>query len=294
MCKEGYHLYEGRVIKILSCSDCNIRCKHCYISFKGNFSDDDLYEIVDKLADNHEIRINGTEPLLHKGYLKALKKAQQKLILTNGLVFKDNYDYIDELKAIGIETIGISYHFDIHESISLVSKEYLNILFAEIIKRGLNVQVMTTITSKNYKKVPEYCNYCFEKGIKKIRFTNFISQGNAKELEDALILSDEDRYDFFRIIDDMRSIYSKDVLEIQRCGSFGSDVDNKKKFNCTAGYDSIVITPDYEVYPCLFFAKKGNEIGYYENGNIYIRDDFKNDERECMAIKKLNKRRCKK
>lgn len=292
MSKEGYHLYDGKVIKILSCSECNVKCKHCYISFKGSLSGCDLYDMVNKLADDHEIRINGSEPLLHKEYLESLKRAKQKLILTNGLVFKDNYDYIDELKDIGIKRIGISYHFDIHDSISLVSKEYLDNLFKEIIKRGLDVQVMTTITSENYKMIPEYCDYCFKNGIKIIRFTNFISQGNAKEMDDNLILSDEERNDFFRIIDDMRSIYPKDILEIQRCGSFGNDINGCKEFCCDAGFGSVVITPDYSVYPCLFFAKKGNEIGYYEDGNIYISDDYKNDRTECMAIKKLNKRMC--
>jgi len=291
MLKKGYHLFKGNVVKILSCSNCNVNCKHCYISFKGNLTETQINDMVDKLVEKYEVRINGSEPLLHREYLNALKKAKQKLILTNGLVFKDDYEYISELLNYGIKTIGISYHFDIHDSISLVSKEYLDNLFLEIISRGLNVQVMATITSKNYKEIPKYCEYCVKNGIKKIRFTNFISQGNAKNLDSNLILNDFQRYEFFKIIDAMREKYPKEVLEIQRCGSFGNNIESKKIFNCDAGKGTVVITPDFKVYPCLFFAQPGNEIGYYEDGNIYINNNYENDETECRAILKFNKRR---
>lgn len=290
MIKDDYHLFDGNVVKILTCSDCNIKCRHCYISFKGNFSEEQLNEMVSNLVNRYEIRINGTEPLLHREYLNALKMTKQKLILTNGLVFKDNYNYITELLDYNINTIGISYHFDIHDSISLVSKEYLDKLFLEIISRGLNVQVMTTITSQNYKNIPKYCEYCYKNGIRKIRFTNFISQGNAKNLDSNLILNDLQRNEFFTLIEEMRKIYPKEILEIQRCGSFGNNINSNKPFKCDAGTGSVVITPDFKVYPCLFFAKEGNEIGYYENGEIFINDNYKNDEGECNAILKLNKR----
>mgnify|MGYP003300619714 CR=1 FL=1 len=63
---------------------------------------------------------------------------------------------------------------------------------------------------------------------------------------------------------------SKNVLEIQRCGSFGNDTYGKSNFLCDAGKNFVCITPDKNVYPCIFFCQPGNEIGYYEDGNIYI------------------------
>ena len=204
---------------------------------------------------------------------------------------KNNYEYISELLNYNINTIGISYHFDMHDCISPVSKDYLDKLFREIIRRGLDVQIMTTITSQNYQNIDRYCEYCYDNGIKKIRFTNFISQGNATKLDERLILDDNQRHSFFDAVEDVRSIYPKDVLEIQRCGSFGRNDNSLKDFKCDAGVNSVVMTPDYKVYPCLFFAKEGNEIGYYKDGCIYIRDDYENDENQCRAILKLNKKR---
>lgn len=286
-----YHLYTGKIVKILSCSNCNANCKHCYISFNGNFSAQQLTEVVNNLIERHEVRINGTEPLLHKEYLEALKKTRQQLILTNGLVFRNNYEYISELLNYNINTIGISYHFDIHDSISPVNREYLDVLFQEIIKRGLEVQIMTTITSQNYQNILKYCEYCYNHNIRKIRFTNFINQGNATKLDENLILDDKERQTFFQTIDEARNIYPKNILEIQRCGSFGKNESSDKTFKCDAGINSVVMTPDLKVYPCLFFAKPGNEIGYYQDGQIYISNNYENDETQCKALLKLNRKR---
>ena len=89
----------------------------------------------------------------------------------------------------------------------------------------------------------------------------------------------------------VRSIYPKDILEIQRCVSFGKNESSEKIFKCDAGVNSVVMTPDLQIYPCLFFAKPGNEIGYYHDGQIYISDNYENDERQCRALLKLNKKR---
>lgn len=288
---KNYHIFEGNIVKIFSCTNCNTKCEHCYVSLKGNYSKNQIDEVVDNLKDRFEIRINGTEPLMHKEYLDALENSKSKLVLTNGLVFKDNYDYISELAKRNLKTIGISYHFDIHDAISKVSKKYLDELFQEIIKRGLNVQIMTTITSQNYKNVYDYCEYCFKNGIKKIRFTNFIKQGNASNLDDNLVLNDEQLQEFFDSIDHLREIYPKEILEIQRCGSFGKNKKSTKEFQCGAGTDSVVIAPDLSVYPCLFLTQPEYKIGYYKDGNIYIDNEYKNDNNDCSAVKILNRKK---
>lgn len=58
---------------------------------------------------------------------------------------------------------------------------------------------------------------------------------------------------------------------IDRSGMLGKDNNNPNcNFSCSAGKDLVVITPN--VYPCLFLAKPGYEIGKYgENTKNCIR-----------------------
>ena len=79
----GYEIYKGKSVKIMTCSKCNMKCKQCYIPYKGNFESEELFEIVKILKNNYEIFLNGTEPLLNN-YLDSFRVADEKIVLTNG------------------------------------------------------------------------------------------------------------------------------------------------------------------------------------------------------------------
>ena len=287
-----YKEFDGNLVKIMSCSNCNTKCKHCYISYKGSFSSDDLLEIVKILKNKYEIKINGTEPLITPEYLKSFKEANEDKVLTNGLVFKDNYDYLDDVRNAGIKRVCISYHFELHDLISMVDKEYLRNLFPIVRKHGLNLEIMTTISSINCNKVLEYCKKAIELGANYIHFTNYMLQGNAKNMDDKLVLSEEQRKEFFRQIMLARELYSKDELYITRCGTFDKNPfkEDGENFRCMAYNEMVVLTPELKVYPCNFQASPGNEIGYYKNGKIFIKDGLKFNSKECSSFCKYCKR----
>ena len=70
--------YTGKNVTFMSCSDCNTKCKHCYISYKGNFSGEELYSLAKQLMTKHErIVINGTEPLIHPEFYDTYKLIYQ-------------------------------------------------------------------------------------------------------------------------------------------------------------------------------------------------------------------------
>lgn len=90
--------------------------------------------------------------------------------------------------------------------------------------------------------------------------------------------------EFFKLFEEARNIYPKDKLLIRGCGSFGKNCFNcNRKFSCTAGRESVVITLDLNVYPCFFLAKKGMEIGYVEDGEIIIDNPIEHDSNKCLA-----------
>ena len=281
--------YQGKIATIMSCTKCNANCKHCYISYNGNLSADELYDMVNKLKDKYEVFINGSEPLMNKDYLKSYTLSGFSSPITNGLVFYNNYNYIDELKEAGIKKLRISYHFDMHDIISPVPKTFLEELFKEIKKRDMRLTIMCSLSAINYKNIEKYCEKAKQLGADEIKFTNFINQGKAQDMEEELFLKENDYYEFFKLLHQTRDKYDINDLKISRCGSFGEDTYGKSNFVCDAGVDFIFITPDMKVYPCIFFCKPGNEIGYYEDGKIYISEEFHNDQKKCLERIRYNK-----
>ncbi len=287
-----YKEFEGNLVKIMSCSNCNTKCKHCYISYKGSFTPEDLLDVVKNLKKKYKIKINGTEPLLTPAYLESFKEAGEEFILTNGLVFKDNEDYLDNIKAAGLKRICMSYHFELHDIISSVDKEYVKSLYPIIRKHGLDAEVMTTISSINYNKVLEYCDKAYEMGANCIHFTNYMVQGNAKALEKDLTLNDEQLLEFFKQLKLAKEKYKKEELSITRCGTFNTNPleENGGKFRCLAYNEMVVLTPELKLYPCNFQASPGNEIGFYKDGKLYVDDSLTFDSHECSSYCKYCKK----
>ena len=62
--------FNGMDVIIMTCSDCNTDCKHCYIGYSGNFSANDLYNLCLKLKEKYHVFLNGTEILLHEEYFE--------------------------------------------------------------------------------------------------------------------------------------------------------------------------------------------------------------------------------
>ena len=82
----------------------------------------------------------------------------------------------------------------------------------------------------------------------------------------------------------MRKKYDKNILKIKRNGLFGNDPNNMScNFNCIAGVDEVVITPNGKVYSCIFMTKPGYEIGHYVNGKILLDYQLDNNGDRCIA-----------
>lgn len=47
--------YCGKKIIFMLCSDCNIKCEHCYIGYKGNRDPDEILRLTKKLKKKYEI-----------------------------------------------------------------------------------------------------------------------------------------------------------------------------------------------------------------------------------------------
>ena len=113
----------GKDVILMTCSDCNTRCKHCYISYKGNMQKDELDELISIWKKQYNLSLNGTEIIIHPEYFEALETIGQERIMTNGIEILRNPDILEKLKSIGIKIISISYHIGIHDNISAVNEQ---------------------------------------------------------------------------------------------------------------------------------------------------------------------------
>lgn len=221
---------------------------------------------------------------MHPEYFECLKLVRQNFLLTNGLEIERNPNIIKQLVEVGIKYIGMSYHFGIHNNISTVKEQIIEDNIFKLQQYGIGTDLRVTINSHNYKLIQQMCEKAIYLQATGIKFTNYMQMGAALLLERQNILSEKQIAEFFKLFEKARSMYSKEQLLIRRCGSFGENCVNcNSKFSCTAGRESVVITPDLKVYPCFFLAKKGMEIGYVEDGEIIIDYPVDHDGSKCLA-----------
>ena len=285
MCREEFR---GKEVTIMTCSNCNAKCKHCYISYEGNFLQNDLYNLCERLSENYRVLLNGTEILLHPEYFESLRIVGQNFLLTNGIELERNPNIIEKIAKIGIKYIGSSYHFGIHSDISTVKQKTVEGNILRLQEYGIGTDLRVTINSKNYMLIHQMCEKALSLKATGIKFTNYMQMGAALHLEKENVLTENQIQEFFNLLEKVRNIYPKEQLLIRRCGSFGKDFNNaNSKFYCTAGKESVTITPDLKVYPCFFLAKKGMEIGYVEDSKIIINKLIKHDGSKCLA-KEIN------
>lgn len=282
--------YEGKKIIIMVCSKCNINCKHCYISFSGNRKPDELLTLVKKLKKQYEININGAEILTEPEYLKSFKEIGQNFVMSNGLVFLQNPSICKELRSNGIDSVSLSYHFGIQNKVSLVSYEEFKRIIEIIKNSDLNFRLLTSITKNNYLLVDMMCEEAKKMGARGIKFTNFINQGNAIKLKQDYILNDNEIQEFLIKISKIREKYDKSDLIIERCGTFGKS-NVKDNFHCDSIKNLIVITPDNNIYPCVFLAKPGYEIGKMVDYKIYLNDDYDTECDKCLSKEICNNKK---
>jgi MoaA/NifB/PqqE/SkfB family radical SAM enzyme len=264
------------VVILMVNSECNIKCKHCYLPYNNSRSPENTLATVNDLqANGYNVTIAGSETLLELDYLKSYQKAKQKHLLTNGILLDKDSSIYDRLREHGIEQLTFSLHFGIDSQIQSVPEKLVSRVIKETKSRGFKVQITTTITSQTYTKIKEMCEKAKTYGADKLYFGRFVNMGRAKSCEH-LKLTDAQVSEFFENLTKIRKQYGKDELEIRahgyfgpRPGSIGAELA-KVNCYCPAGIKSVVVDPNNDVYGCPFTMGEDLKIGRFENGKIEI------------------------
>lgn len=281
---ENLKLYDGNRVTLMACSSCNAKCNDCYIGYSGNRDPQELYNIAYSLMqDGKHVRIDGAEVLTNLDYLKTLKLVGQNWIMTNGLRIYKEPKIINLLKDSEIDTVYMSYHFEIQNVIDSIPSQIVDQVIKLLTDNDFNIYLNCTLTNKNCDGIIQYAEYAYRMGAKGIGFNKIFQQGKAKDISN-LDLTYEQLAKFFRDLSFLRNKYDKNEFYITRGGSLGHDfVTGKDNFRCNAGYNRVMITPDNNVYCCNAMCTPGYEIGKLINGKIYINKAFFHNQNLCLA-----------
>lgn len=271
-------------------SECNARCKHCYLPYSGSRAPEDTLETVKQLQNNgHDVIIAGSETLLNPDYLKAYQQVGQNYLLTNGILLDQDKSLYGLLKQYEIKKLTFSIHFGIQDELKSVPESLVVKVLKESKARGFQTQVTTTITSANYNNIENMCGKSVEYGVDVIQFDKFVQIGSGSEMREASLTAEQMK-EFFRQIMEMRIKYPKKVLEIKPHGNFGPRPGSKGELMaaennyCPAGHGLAAIDPQNNVYGCPFSMSPESVIGKYENGKIVIDRELLGGQRHtCIA-----------
>lgn len=283
--------YNGNFVTLMLCSQCNNACKHCYVKYNWRFLDEELQRLIPILKKNYKrVILNGTEPILFPEYFKYFKEVGEHRIMTNGIEILKNRKVLYDLINNNIDTVRLSYHFGIQDELSMIKTDDLIKVIKLLKDYNFKIKLMCSLSCDNYKNVSDYCDKAVNFGVQKIKFTNFINQWSAHNNYESKKFLDQNKINYvLNQIEIIRKKTPKEKLEIERCGSFGPCF-YKNNFECLAGNNMVVITPDKKVYSCVFDISEDWCIGYMTDDYKIMIDEKKInlDTSYCKILKKYN------
>lgn len=248
-------------------SECNAKCKHCYVLYTSERSPEDTLHLTEQLvAEGHEVIIAGKETLLDPDYLKAYQAAGNSKLLSNGIILADDPSMCETIKAHNINLIAFSLHFGIQDDLKSVPRPVVERAIKNCHAHGIKTQVSVTITTENYMDIESMCDEAVGMSVSIIQFLRFVSSGKGADTPERPL--DQKHVDaFFAQIMQARKKYPKDVLEIRphgnwgpRPGSKGAQLAQKNQY-CPSGVNFFAIDPDNNIFGCPFAMQKQNKIG---------------------------------
>lgn len=308
----AYFLQEGP-------NTCNASCEGCYAG-AGTSSEDMARGIIDpvearedisELVKEYRVLIRGTEILMNREYIPLLKLAENKVILTNGIILGRQPKILDYLAENGVSNITITYPFEDSTSstrnLNNLSHQRPDILDAvKNITRhdhDFTLQLSAIVTREDVQSrsaLENLCKEAIDLDADVLRMIPYVPiSGN--ETIDRYALNIEERAKLASLTTELKSKYDKEELMIHTPGVLGlfpyrralKREASDEKAICPAGLHYFAIGAAKKgdmrkITPCHFIMNE--EVGAYGGGSkiqIYehrICELFKNVDREdCFA-----------
>lgn len=214
---QEYHYTKAKYTYCLLWSitgNCNLKCRHCYISadknLYGELSFEKCIQIMDQMVEANisKVDITGGEPLVRKDFwqlLEALKKRKITImtIYSNGFMIDDNF--LDKLEKYDVCPNGFHISYDgwnCHDWLRGVNGAEKKAIEAiqMIKKRNYHVTVGTVLHMGNLSSLPETYELMKELGVDYWKVSAIADTGNWSRQENKEISDKAVKDEYLRLI----------------------------------------------------------------------------------------------
>jgi len=251
---------------------CNLSCKHCYFDekfLKNELSLDNLFKIFNdyikllkkwKLPrEASRISITGGEPIIRDDFFKLLKRCCQNRektqygILTNGILL--NSDKIAKLKEFKANYVQISLEGMEERNDEIRGKGTFKKIVKAVkllVKNKINTGISTTVTKQNLRDVPLLIELAKKLRVNSLGLRRFIPLGRGGGMKKLMLSPQETKKLYISLLKTNKELINqKSTLSIGIGCEDGILAQEGYKANtCVAGYSSLTILPNGDVYPC--------------------------------------------
>lgn len=254
---------------------CNLRCKHCYMEenfLKNELPLKKLFEVLDNYLklirkwkmpkQKTRISITGGEPLIRKDFFKFLEKCYQYKdltkygILTNGTLI--NNEIVKRFKKLEVDYVQVSLEgMETNNDYIRGKGTFKKITKAVeiLVKGGINVGISVTMTKKNKGDVKSLVKLAKELGATTLGLRRFVPIGSGKGVKDLMLSAQDVKRLYLYMVEivekNKKLLKSKSKLRIGMGCEDGILAQEGYSVNgCVAGYSSVTILPNGDVYPC--------------------------------------------
>jgi AdoMet-dependent heme synthase len=178
--------------------ECNMKCSHCYISatdkkLQNELSTKEAKKLIDQIAEvSHPLLVlSGGEPLLRDDIYELIRYGTSKGLKmglgSNGSLIDG--EVADKLKEAGVATVSISLDSNIaaqHDEFRGVAGSWKKAVDAitALRKRGVLMQVNTTVTQQNYNQIDDIMTFVESLGVENFHLFFLVPTGRGTKMAD--------------------------------------------------------------------------------------------------------------
>lgn len=281
-------------IDLVITTECNFRCKHCFIN-EGNISSSQYMEsavwkeVLNKLYDYGlvSIVVTGGEPLMYKNILDVLNYANSlhmKIqLLTNAALFTEEMikqfvqydDLIVQVSLDGSSAESCAYQRGTDKTFGAVVDN-----IKRLTECGIEVIIAMVLNKKNVNDIYDnsMVRLCSELGVGFIGITpTVIETANAAENKE-LFLTVQEAYDAIQHLNNNKMFFKETygvIVNVSAPPAVTEETSisqvRKVRSRCRRGTNSFSVRPNGDICVCSDFAELN--FAEYQLGNL-INDDF--------------------